>query len=74
ILRFESWSNISLLAKRKRIKDVCSMEICQLLYSSSTVKKYSMKDKLIVFCMKYRISLFFIILYNVIYNKYGIKK
>ena len=74
IIRFETWQNKSLLALCKRINEICGMEICKRLYISPVVKYYPLKDRIFVFCMKYRIPVFFIILYRVLYHKYGIKK
>lgn len=74
ILRFEVWKDSSIGTRCERIKEICSMDLCQPLYHSAFTKHCSFKDRLIVDCMKYRIPLFFIFLYKVMYHKYGVSK
>lgn len=68
IIRYESWQNTSLISKCKRIKTLCKMNILDSIYSISLFKIRPTTDRIIVFCLKYRISLFFIFLYNVLYH------
>lgn len=74
ILRFESWQDTTIRNRCKRINEVCGLDICEHLYTSPVIKLLPHKDRLIVFCMKHRISLFFIFLYKEMYHKHGVRK
>lgn len=74
ILRFETWKETPMRSRCDRIREICSMDLCQPLYHSRFTKYRSLKDRLIIFCMKYQMPLFFIILYKVVYHKYGVSK
>lgn len=63
ILRFESLDNISINAKLKRIKLICNQPILNDLYSFN-FKRLNNKDKILVYCMKHKLSLLIYILYK----------
>lgn len=65
ILKFESINpNNNLIQKLHRIKDVCNNPILEKMYSKQIYKKYSIKNRAFILCMKYGIGLFFILSYN----------
>ena len=74
ILKFEAWQPMSIISRSKKIRDICDMSLCSNLYQSNYTKCRPLTDRIIIFCMKNRISLFFIFLYKVMYRKYGISK
>ena len=65
ILKFESINpNNNLIQKLYRIKDVCDNPILRKLYDKQIYRKYSIKNRIFILCMKYGVSLFFILSYN----------
>lgn len=68
IIRYISWENTSIRIRRRRIKDICKMNILNDLYVN---RFHNIKDAFFVFCMKHKIALFFIFLYKKMYHKYG---
>lgn len=68
IIRHISWQKTSIYIRRRRIKDICKMNILNELYATHFQNK---KDAFFVFCMKHKIALFFIFLYKKMYHKYG---
>lgn len=74
IIRFESWRNSTIRDRCRRIRKICGMEICQYLYTLPVVKMYKLQDRVIIFCMKYRLSLLLIFIYKFLYRKYGVKR
>ena len=74
VIRFESQLKKSIFARRKRISEICNMDVLYPLYTFPIMKFNKFFDSIFVFCMKHHISLFFIFIYNVMYNKYGLKK
>lgn len=73
VIRFEAKTKSSIKTRCKRINEICSMEILDDLYSFPIFKFARNIDRIIVLCMKYHLSLFFVFLYNVIYRKNGLK-
>ena len=74
VIRFESQVKTSIYARYKRISEICNIDVLKHLYSFPIMKFNKLFDRIFVFCMKHHISLFFIFIYNVLYNKYGLKK
>ena len=68
IIRYISWQKTSISVRRRRIKEICKMDILDDLYVNHF---HNLKDTLFVFCMKHQIASFFIFLYNKMYHKYG---
>lgn len=65
ILKFESLNeNISKTDKKKRIAKICSHSQLSELYTDKIISKYPLRERLFIFCMKYRISSFFLITYK----------
>lgn len=65
ILRFESLSEISLNEKRKMINSKCCIPLLEKMYSEILISKYSLINRLYLFCMKNKISIFFILYYKI---------
>lgn len=65
ILKFESLNeNTSKADKKKRIAEICSHSQLTELYTDKIVNKYPLRERLFIFCMKHRISSFFLITYK----------
>lgn len=62
ILKFESRSKLSLSQKMRRIKEECSSEQMQSIYSDY-ISSYPLNIRLYLYAMKYNIVIFFIIYY-----------
>lgn len=65
ILRFESLKKSSLLMKIKTINKKLDSCILKKMFANISVKEYSHFNQIYLFCLKYKISLFFIVFYYI---------
>lgn len=66
IMKFESISKAPLLSKRNRISTICKHERLKVLFKTN-IYNYALKNKLFIICLKYRLVLLIIFLYNLWY-------
>lgn len=64
ILRYESKQDIPITKRFKRVKQVCSHPILDLLYNDDERKDYRLYDRLYIFCMKHRLAAIFLLMYK----------
>jgi glycosyltransferase involved in cell wall biosynthesis len=65
IIKYESMKdNNGLLSKIRQISEICNDARLKEMYADTLVNDYSYRDRIYLFCMKHRLSLFFLVLYR----------
>ncbi len=65
ILRYESIAQADIKTKNNRIKKICDNYRLEDIYADPLIRKYPLRDRFFLWCMRKRISIFFVFIYKI---------
>lgn len=63
-MRYETMSNDTLLVKCNKLRSYCCSSWMHIIYNHKESRKYPFRDRIYLFCMRYRILPFFFLIYR----------